>query len=91
MQPGGSIHFKVTKFPKNETVTIKLDDDGILGQWKTDADGSFEGDVEVPADTTVGKHWFRFLAPNPPTGRLGLGGGPAAAPRSAPRRLSAPR
>ncbi|WP_151769600.1 hypothetical protein [Streptomyces abyssomicinicus] len=67
VQPGGSIHFKVTRFPGNETVTIKLDDDAILGQWKTDAEGGFEGDVEVPAETPAGEHWFRFLAPNPPT------------------------
>ncbi|MEU6374866.1 hypothetical protein [Streptomyces sp. NPDC046909] len=67
VQPGGQLHFKVTKFPAGETVTIKLDDEAILGQWKADEDGSYEGDVTIPADTSVGAHWLRFLAPNPPT------------------------
>lgn len=67
VQPGGTLHFKVTKFPAGETVTIKLDDDGILGQWQADSAGSYEGDVAIPADTTAGAHWLRFLAPNPPT------------------------
>ncbi|MFC8371749.1 hypothetical protein ACFUIT_27960 [Streptomyces sp. NPDC057239] len=67
VQAGGTLHFEVTGFPAKEQVTIKLDDEAILGQWKTDADGSYEGDVTVPADTAVGDHWLRFLAPNPPT------------------------
>ncbi|MEU6158994.1 hypothetical protein [Streptomyces sp. NPDC047130] len=83
VQPGGTIHFTVTKFPKNETVTVKLDDDGILGQWKTDAEGSYEGDIEIPADTPAGEHWFRFLAPNPPTS-LKVDFTVVAAGRSAP-------
>ncbi|WP_328718447.1 hypothetical protein OHT52_02500 [Streptomyces sp. NBC_00247] len=67
VQPGGKLHFKVTKFPASQVVTIKLDDDGILGQWDIDAEGSFEGDVEIPAEVTPGAHWLRFLAPNPST------------------------
>ncbi|MFB8775915.1 hypothetical protein [Streptomyces broussonetiae] len=67
VRPGGRLHFRVTKFPAGETVTVKLDDEAILGQWKADEDGSYEGDVTVPADTPVGAHWLRFLAPNPPT------------------------
>ncbi|MFI8191717.1 hypothetical protein ACIF8T_23400 [Streptomyces sp. NPDC085946] len=64
---GGTLHFEVTGFPTGEQVTIKLDDEAILGQWKTGSDGSYEGDVTVPADTAAGDHWLRFLAPNPPT------------------------
>ncbi|WP_327181133.1 hypothetical protein [Streptomyces sp. NBC_01334] len=67
VQAGGTLHFEVTKFPAGETVTVKLDDQDILGQWKADAQGSYEGDVTVPADTADGAHWLRFLAPNPPT------------------------
>lgn len=67
VQAGGTLHFEVTGFPAGEQVTIKLDDEAILGQWKTDGDGSHEGDVTVPADTPAGDHWLRFLAPNPPT------------------------
>ncbi|GGU65465.1 hypothetical protein [Streptomyces daghestanicus] len=67
VQPGGTLHFEVTRFPAGEQVTVKLDDEAILGQWKTDGDGSYEGDVTVPADTTAGPHWLRFLAPDPPT------------------------
>ncbi|MYS46814.1 hypothetical protein GTY23_37660, partial [Streptomyces sp. SID5998] len=67
VQPGGKLHFEVEKFPADQTVTIKLDDDAILGQWKADATGAYEGDVTIPADTSVGAHWLRFLAPNPPT------------------------
>ncbi|MEU9309857.1 hypothetical protein [Streptomyces sp. NPDC048256] len=67
VQAGGRLHFEVTKFPVGETVTVKLDDEDILGQWKTDAQGSYEGDVTVPAGTSGGAHWLRFLAPNPPT------------------------
>ncbi|MEU1089831.1 hypothetical protein ABZ401_23925 [Streptomyces sp. NPDC005892] len=67
VQPGGKLHVKVTKFPVSQIVTIKLDDDAILGQWDTDAEGSFEGDVDIPAEVTPGAHWLRFLAPNPAT------------------------
>ncbi|MGW0860061.1 hypothetical protein [Streptomyces sp. NPDC002690] len=67
VQPGGKLHFKVTEFPASQVVTIKLDDDAILGQWDIDAEGSFEGDVEIPAEVTPGAHWLRFLAPNPST------------------------
>ncbi|WEH38783.1 hypothetical protein [Streptomyces sp. AM 2-1-1] len=67
VQPGGKLHFKVTDFPASQVVTIKLDDDAILGQWDIDAQGSFEGDVEIPAEVTPGAHWLRFLAPNPAT------------------------
>ncbi|WP_405386697.1 hypothetical protein OG596_03015 [Streptomyces sp. NBC_01102] len=67
VQAGGVIHFKVTKFPAGETVTIKFDDEEILGQWKTDATGTYEGDVTVPTETSAGAHWLRFLAPNPST------------------------
>ncbi|MGW4024374.1 hypothetical protein [Streptomyces sp. NPDC005009] len=67
VQAGGTLHFEVTGFPAKEQVTIKLDDEAILGQWKTDDNGSHEGNVTVPADTSAGDHWLRFLAPNPPT------------------------
>ncbi|NEA46240.1 hypothetical protein, partial [Streptomyces sp. SID10815] len=67
VQPGGTLHFTVEKFPAGQTVTVKLDDDAILGQWKADATGAYEGDVAIPADTPAGAHWLRFLAPNPPT------------------------
>ncbi|MGW5333879.1 hypothetical protein [Streptomyces bauhiniae] len=67
VQPGGTIHFKVTNFPAGQTVTIKLDDEDILGQWKADAAGNHEDDVVIPALTPAGAHWLRFLAPNPPT------------------------
>ncbi|MGW2282346.1 hypothetical protein [Streptomyces sp. NPDC001770] len=67
VRPGGKLHFKVVKFPASQVVTIKLDDDAILGQWDVDAEGSFEGDVEIPAEVTPGAHWLRFLAPNPAT------------------------
>ncbi|MFD8692234.1 hypothetical protein [Streptomyces sp. NPDC059651] len=67
VQAGGTLHFAVTKFPAGHTVTVKLDDDAILGQWKTDAKGSYEGDVTVPAGTPTGAHWLRFLAPEPAT------------------------
>ncbi|WP_062645874.1 hypothetical protein [Streptomyces maremycinicus] len=67
VQAGGTLHFTVTRFPAGQTVTLKLDDEDILGQWKADAQGSYEGDVTVPADTPTGAHWLRFLAPNPPT------------------------
>ncbi|MGW1469239.1 hypothetical protein ACWCPT_33435 [Streptomyces sp. NPDC002308] len=67
VQPGGKLHFKVVNFPASQVVTIKLDDDAILGQWDVDAGGSFEGDVEIPAEVTPGAHWLRFLAPNPST------------------------
>ncbi|CAL9654396.1 hypothetical protein SUDANB145_06720 [Streptomyces sp. enrichment culture] len=67
VQPGGTLHFEVTKFPAGKQVTVKLDDEAILGQWKTDENGSYEGDVTVPADTSAGAHWLRFLAPDPPT------------------------
>ncbi|MFK0172058.1 hypothetical protein ACIQU5_25015 [Streptomyces sp. NPDC090306] len=67
VQAGGRLHFRVTKFPASQQVTLKLDDEDILGQWKTDADGAYEGDVTVPAGTSAGAHWLRFLAPNPPT------------------------
>ncbi|MEU6285102.1 hypothetical protein [Streptomyces sp. NPDC047028] len=67
VQPGGKLHFTVTAFPARRTLTIKLDDDAILGQWKTDAQGAYEGDVTIPPDTSAGAHWLRFLAPDPPT------------------------
>ncbi|MET7649316.1 hypothetical protein ABZS83_38040, partial [Streptomyces sp. NPDC005426] len=67
VQAGGRLHFVVTKFPAGRTVTVKLDDDGILGQWKADAKGSYEGEVTVPAGTPAGAHWLRFLAPDPAT------------------------
>ncbi|MDQ0792604.1 hypothetical protein [Streptomyces sp. B1I3] len=67
VQAGGKIHFKVTKFPAGRTVTVKFDDEEILGQWKADAAGAYEGDVTIPAETQAGAHWLRFLAPNPST------------------------
>ncbi|MFF0072583.1 hypothetical protein [Streptomyces sp. NPDC005494] len=67
VQPGGKIPFEVTKFPAGQTVTIKLDDEEILGQWKADASGSYKGEVTIPAETPTGAHWLRFLAPNPST------------------------
>ncbi|WP_406099078.1 hypothetical protein [Streptomyces sp. NBC_01013] len=67
VQAGGQLHFVVTKFPAGRTVTIKLDDDAILGQWKADTKGSYEGEVTVPSGTPAGAHWLRFLAPDPAT------------------------
>ncbi|MFF7365718.1 hypothetical protein [Streptomyces sp. NPDC008125] len=67
VQPGGKLHVKVVNFPASQVVTIKLDDDAILGQWDIDAEGSFEGDVGIPAEVTPGAHWLRFLAPSPAT------------------------
>ncbi|MCX5400828.1 hypothetical protein [Streptomyces sp. NBC_00102] len=67
VQPGGKLHFTVTNFPASQVVTIKLDDDAILGQWDLDTEGTFEGDVDIPAEVTPGAHWLRFLAPNPAT------------------------
>ncbi|MEU0227318.1 hypothetical protein ABZ177_23585 [Streptomyces sp. NPDC006284] len=67
VQPGGTLHFEVTGFPAGRKVTVKLDDEGILGQWDVGDDGSYEGDVTVPSDTAPGGHWLRFLAPDPPT------------------------
>ncbi|MGW0191466.1 hypothetical protein ACWDV7_37920 [Streptomyces sp. NPDC003362] len=89
VRPGGRLHFEVTKFPAEETVTVKLDDGAILGQWETDEDGRYEGDVTVPADTAVGAHWLRFLAPNPPTSlKVGFtvtGAGQAASSTATPQ------
>ncbi|MEU9093856.1 hypothetical protein [Streptomyces sp. NPDC048428] len=88
VQAGGTLHFAVTKFPAGRTVTVKLDDDAILGQWKTDAKGSYEGDVTVPAGTSTGAHWLRFLAPEPATTLkvdfevTGADGTPGSAPAS---------
>ncbi|MFC5171421.1 hypothetical protein [Streptomyces mutomycini] len=67
VQPGGKIPFEVTKFPAGQTVTIKLDDEEILGQWKADSTGAYKGEVTIPAETPAGAHWLRFLAPNPST------------------------
>ncbi|MFF5897194.1 hypothetical protein ACFY8O_14835 [Streptomyces argenteolus] len=67
VQPGGTIPFEVVKFPAGQTVTIKLDDEEILGQWKADASGAYKGEVTIPAETPPGAHWLRFLAPNPST------------------------
>ncbi|WP_326701201.1 hypothetical protein OG909_30190 [Streptomyces sp. NBC_01754] len=67
VEAGGQIHFKVTKFPAGQTVTVKFDDEEILGQWKADTAGAYEGDVTIPADTSAGAHWLRFLAPSPST------------------------
>ncbi|WP_326665114.1 hypothetical protein [Streptomyces sp. NBC_00385] len=89
VQAGGKLHFTVTKFPAGRTVTIKLDDDAILGQWKTDAKGSYEGDVTVPAEVPSGAHWLRFLAPDPATTLkvdfevTGADGAPGSAPTAA--------
>lgn len=43
VEAGGQIHFKVTKFPAGQTVTVKFDDEEILGQWKADTAGAYEG------------------------------------------------
>ncbi|GGZ24717.1 hypothetical protein CP967_01535 [Streptomyces nitrosporeus] len=67
VQAGGKIHFKVSKFPAGQTVTVKFDDEEILGQWKADTTGAYEGEVTVPEETPAGAHWLRFLAPNPST------------------------
>ncbi|MFE6186740.1 hypothetical protein ACFQ6U_20165 [Streptomyces sp. NPDC056465] len=90
VQAGGRIPFEVTAFPAGQTVTIKLDDEEILGQWKADASGAYKGEVTIPAGTPAGAHWLRFLAPNPSTtlkvdftvtapGTTGTGAAPAAA------------
>ncbi|MEU0851412.1 hypothetical protein ABZ387_26105 [Streptomyces flaveolus] len=67
VRPGGTLHFKVTGFPAGQKVTVKLDDEAVLGQWDIDDIGTHEGDVTVPVNTSAGGHWLRFLAPNPPT------------------------
>ncbi|MEU1125065.1 hypothetical protein ABZ371_16245 [Streptomyces sp. NPDC005899] len=80
VQAGGTIHFKVSKFPARQTVTVKFDDEEILGQWKADASGAYEGEVTIPAGTPAGAHWLRFLAPNPSTTlKVGITVGAAAA------------
>ncbi|MEZ3179617.1 hypothetical protein KYY02_13265 [Streptomyces pimonensis] len=67
VRPGGTLHITVTGFPAGEKVTVKLDDEAILGQWDIDDSGTREGEVTVPVDTSAGGHWLRFLAPNPAT------------------------
>ncbi|NHC45389.1 hypothetical protein [Motilibacter aurantiacus] len=65
--PGGTISFTGRGFPAGEQLTIKLDDQDILQQFAISASGDVSGTVTVPATTSAGAHWLRFLAPNPPT------------------------
>lgn len=67
VKQGGRLKLTGTKFPKSKTVTIKLDDYDILATFKSTKTGTFTGYVTVPKKVKVGKHWFRSLAPGPPT------------------------
>ena len=71
---GGSLSFTGTGFTKEDgtggqIVVIKLDDSKVLGEFPAAADGTLSGSVTVPAGTSAGAHWLRFLA-----GSGGLGG-----------------
>ena len=71
---GGSLSFTGTGFTKDDgtggqIVVIKLDDSKVLGEFPAAADGTLSGSVTVPAGTSAGAHWLRFLA-----GSGGLGG-----------------
>lgn len=65
--PGGFLKVTGTKFPRNTTVTVKLDDSHILTTFRTNRKGTFTGRVKVPARTKHGAHWLRLLAPSPNT------------------------
>jgi hypothetical protein len=64
---GGSLPFSGTGFAKEDgtggqIVVVKLDDSKVLGEFPAAADGALSGSVTVPAGTSVGAHWLRFLA-----------------------------
>lgn len=57
-----------------QIVTVKLDDDEIIGTFTADASGAVSG--QVPAPSTTGPHWLRFLAGS--GGASGTSGEPPA-------------
>ncbi len=64
---GGSLSFTGTGFTKDDgtggqIVVVKLDDSKVLGEFPATADGTLSGAVIVPAATSAGAHWLRFLA-----------------------------
>ncbi len=68
VKAGKSIRVTGRKMPQRKgVVTIKLDDSTILAVFKISSKGTFSGSVPVPKSVRKGKHWFRFLAPNPAT------------------------
>lgn len=75
---GDPIAFTGTGFVKTggggQIVTVKLDDDRILGTFAADASGAVAG--QVPAPSTPGAHWLRFLAGS--GGTSGTSGEPPA-------------
>jgi hypothetical protein len=75
---GDPVAFTGTGFVKTggggQIVTVKLDDDRILGTFTADATGAVAG--QVPAPSTAGEHWLRFLAGS--GGTSGTSGEPPA-------------
>ena len=68
VKAGKTIRVRGTKMPqKKGSVTVKLDDSAILAVFKISKNGTFSGSIQVPRSVRKGKHWFRFLAPNPAT------------------------
>jgi hypothetical protein len=64
---GGALPFTGTGFTKDDgtggqIVVVKLDDSRVLGEFPAAADGTLSGAVAVPAGTSAGAHWLRFLA-----------------------------
>ncbi|WP_448315999.1 hypothetical protein, partial [Streptomyces sp. CO7] len=62
VRAGDSLAFRVSGFPADAKLSVKLDDASLIGQFTTGSDGSFSGSVTVPEGTEAGEHWLRFLA-----------------------------
>lgn len=45
-----------------QLVTVKLDDDAILGTFAASSTGVLNGSVRIPERVTAGTHWLRYLA-----------------------------
>jgi hypothetical protein len=75
---GDPVAFAGTGFVRTggggQVVTVKLDDDRILGTFTADATGAVAG--QVPAPSAPGEHWLRFLAGS--GGTSGTSGEPPA-------------
>jgi hypothetical protein len=73
VRAGGRIHVegwnwkaKGSRLYDSPVVTVKLDDLDILAVLKIQHK-KFSGWVPIPKHISLGKHWLRFLASEPPT------------------------
>lgn len=68
---GSTVTLSGTAYTPGATISVKYDDSNLLdSSTVVGDDGTFQLEVSVPSDATVGQHWLRVLGSNPASSQI---------------------